>query len=364
MSTMKAAVYVGRRRLEIRDEPKPEITGKDVLIKVSNCGICGSDLHSFKSGMYIEPGQIMGHEFMGIAAAVGREVEGVRVGERVTGFSLGVCGRCYWCQKRQWMLCPEVFKKSTGYGRPGAFAEYVLITNAVKGRSIYCLPDTIDDFTGATIEPVGVGIFSVALAEVKAGDKVVVLGAGMIGNACLQAAKEKGASVYAVEVSPVRLKLAAESGADFVFDARTGDPLEWVKDVVGRGPYHFNEGGMADVVFEAAGVTQTIQQSFEMVRAGGTICFVGLPEHPVPIDTTKIVHKMPRVLGALGGDFIHAIGSLSSGRIRTKGLVTHVFPLEMANEAFETQMRADDTVKVMVHMGQVERAGKVQDEAA
>lgn len=350
MASMKAAVYVGRRSLELRDVPKPEITSRDVMIKVSHCGICGSDIHSFKSGMYIEPGQIMGHEFVGVAAAVGRGVEGVREGERVTGFSLGVCGRCYWCQKRQWMLCPDVFKKSTGYGRPGAFAEFVLISNAVKGRSIHSVPDTIDDLTGSTIEPVGVGIFSVALADVKADDKVVVLGAGMIGNACLQAAKEKGATVYVVEVSPIRLKIAAETGADFVFDARTGDPLEWVKEVIGRGPYHFNEGGMADVVFEAAGAPQTIQQSFEMVKSGGTICFVGLPEHPVPIDTTKIVHKMPRVLGALGGNFIHAIDSLSSGRIKTRELITHIFPLAMANEAFETQMRAAETVKVLIRM--------------
>lgn len=354
--TMKAAVYVEPRKLEVRDVPKPVAGPRDVLIKVTNCGVCGSDIHSYKLGMYVEPGQIMGHEFFGIAEEVGAEVCDVVKGDRITGFSLGVCGECVWCQNQQWMLCPDVFKRSTGYGKPGAFAEYVRIENAVVGRSIHHVPSTVDDLSAAMIEPVGVGIYAVALAEVKSGDKVVVLGAGMIGNACLQAAKARGATVYVVEVSPIRLQKAIECGADAVFDARTGDPLEWIKEKIGRGPYHFGEGGMADVVFEAAGAAQTIKHSFEMVRAGGTVCFVGLPEQAVPIDTTKIVHKMPRIIGALGGDFANAIAGLASGSIRAKELTTHVFPLERINEAFETQLRSGDTVKVMVQMNSTEQA--------
>jgi threonine dehydrogenase-like Zn-dependent dehydrogenase len=347
---MKAAVYVGPRCLSVEPTPVPEPGPSDVLIRVHVCGICGSDIHSYKSGMYIEPGQIMGHEFMGVAAIVGGDVSGVAEGDRVTGFTLGACGQCYWCKRREWVLCPNMFKASTGYGRPGAFAEYVLISNAVPGRTLHHIPDNVDDESGATIEPVGVGIHAVRSADVKPGDKVVVLGAGMIGNACLQAAKAVGASVYVVEVSPARLALARASGADAVFDAKTGDPLEWVKQVIGRGPYHFGEGGMADVVFEAAGVAQTIQGAFEMVRSGGTICFVGLPEAAVPLDTTKIVHKLPKIVGALGSNFRAAIEELKTGRIRTSQLVTHRFPLDDVGEAFETQLRADETVKVIVTM--------------
>jgi threonine dehydrogenase-like Zn-dependent dehydrogenase len=349
-NTMKAAVYLEPRCLCVEDVPLPEPGPADVLIRVHACGICGSDIHSYKSGMYIQRGQIMGHEFMGVAAIVGKDISGVREGDRLTGFTLGACGQCYWCKRREWALCPNMFKASTGYGRPGAFAEYVLIQNATPGRTLHHIPDTVDDLTGATIEPVGVGIHAVRTADVKPGDKVVVLGAGMIGNACLQAAKAAGASVYVVEVSPERLRLARESGADAVFDAKTADPLEWVKEVVGRGPYHFHEGGMADVVFEAAGAAQTIQNAFEIVRSGGTICFVGLPEGAVPLDTTKIVHKLPRIVGALGSNFRAAIEELKTGRIRTSQLVTHRFPLDEAGAAFETQLRAGETVKVMVTM--------------
>lgn len=346
---MKAAVYRGPGQISVESVPIPEVGPRDVLIRVRACGICGSDLHSYKAGFYIKPGQIMGHEFMGEIAALGEEVAGLELGERVTGFSINVCGRCYWCSKGQFVLCPDLFKKSTGYGRPGALAEYVLIENAVPGVTVHRLPDEIDDVTGAMVEPVSVGVGAVASAGVKAGDKVIVLGAGMIGNACMQAARAAGAGFVGVtEVSPVRLAAASELGADAVFDASSGDALEWAKSVVGVGPYHFSEGAMADVVIEAAGAVSTIQQSFEMVRSGGTIAFVGLPEQPAPIDTTKIVHKAPRIVGCLGGDFARAIELLASGQIRTASLVTHRYSLDDAPEAFAMQLRADEAIKVMV----------------
>ena len=348
---MKAAVLNGVRDIEIQDIPVPDIGPKDVLIKVSNCGICGSDIHSYSTGMYVEPGQVMGHEFTGIAYAVGDEVEGVTVGDRVTGFSAGICGECDACKRGQPLLCAALFQNSTGYGRPGAFAEFVKIENAMLGATIHKLPDSIDNITAAMIEPVSVGVSAVAEAHVKEGDRVVVLGAGMIGNACLQAAKAAGAAeVLAIEVSSTRLRLAKESGADDVFDARSGDALEWVIEKFGPAPYHYHVGGNADVVFEAAGAPVTIRQAFEMVRPGGTICFVGLPEDAVPIDTTKIVHKMPHIVGSLGGDFVAAIERLSSGKIRANQLMTHRYPLDKIKEAFEMQLNADETVKVMIDM--------------
>jgi threonine dehydrogenase-like Zn-dependent dehydrogenase len=346
---MKAAIYRGPGKLTIESVPIPKIGPSDALVKVHNCGICGSDLHSYKAGMYIEPGQIMGHEFMGTVAAVGDRVEGIAEGDRVTGFSIGICGSCYWCSRQQYILCPELFQNSTGYGLPGGFAEYVPIRNAVVGQSIHRVPDELDDETAATAEPVSVGIGAIDAAEVRPGDRVVVLGAGMIGNACMQAAKAAEAEqVAVVDVSPIRLDAAKRLGADAVFDARTGDALEWVKETIGVGRYHFNEGGMADVVVEAAGAPMTVQQAFEMVRSGGTIVFVGLPEEPAPIDVTKIVHKQPRIVGSLGGDFARALELLASEHIKTKELITRRFPLEEIPEAFETQMQAAEVVKVMI----------------
>lgn len=207
----------------------------------------------------------------------------------------------------------------------------------------------MDDKSAATTEPVSVGVGAVDAAGLTADDHVVVLGAGMIGNACMQAAKAAGAArVGVVEVSPLRLDAARRHGADEVFDARGGDALEWVKDVFGIGRYHFHEGGMVDVVIETAGTDTTIQQAFEMVRSGGTIVFVGLPEAPTPIDITKIVHKQPRVIGSLGGDFRKSLDLLIDRQVVTSDLVTEVLPLDQAAKAFAAQLQPDNAIKVMV----------------
>jgi threonine dehydrogenase-like Zn-dependent dehydrogenase len=349
--TMRAAVYTAPGRLELHEVPVPTPGPADVLVDVDACGVCGSDVHTFKKGMYVEPGQIIGHEFVGRAAAVGRDVRGVQEGDRVTGFIMGFCGQCYWCTRQQYGLCPEIFSRSMGYGRPGAFADQVLVERAILGVNLHIVPDHVPDLVAATVEPVSIAVGTVAVAGVQPGDQVVVLGGGLIGNACMQVAKAAGAAkVVLVEVSPSRLAAAERAGADAVFDARTGDALEWVKEQVGVGRYAFHEGAMADVVIEAAGAPQTITQSFEMVRSGGTIAFVGLPEHPAPIDTTKIVHKQPRIVGCLGGDFGRSIELLGNGGVDTAPLVTHTFELAAVQEAFETQLAADDVMKVVVTM--------------
>ena len=346
---MRAAVYNGPHDISLKEVETPRVGAADILIQVTTCGICGSDVHSYKTGLYVQRGQIMGHEFMGRVVAVGEDVKGIGLGDRVTGFSAGVCGRCRACDDGEHILCADLFENSTGYGRPGAFADYVRIENAAPGVNVHRLPDHLPDVIAATVEPVSIGITAVAKSGVKRGDKVVVLVGGMIGNACLQAARRVGAEAVLVEVSPRRLALAEESGADGVFDARTGDALEWVMDRFGVSRYHFGRGGSADVVFEAAGNPITIRQSLEMVRPGGTICIVGLPEEAAPVDTTKIVHKLPTIIGSLGGDFMQAITALAAEEIRTAHLISHQFPLEESRKAFDTQLDALDSFKVMIH---------------
>jgi threonine dehydrogenase-like Zn-dependent dehydrogenase len=346
---MRAAVYKGPHDIRLEEVATPRIGADDILIDVATCGICGSDVHSYKTGLYVRPDQIMGHEFMGRVVAIGADVGGLAIGDRVTGFSAGVCGRCRACDEGEHILCADLFENSTGYGRPGAFADYVRIEGARLGQNVHRIPGDLPDAIAATAEPVSIGITAVAKSGVKPGDKVVVLGGGMIGNACLQAARRAGAEAVLIEVSPLRLELARESGADDVFDARSGDALTWVMDRFGVSRYHFGRGGSADVVFEAAGSPVTIRQSLEMVRPGGTICIVGLPEEAAPIDTTKIVHKLPTIIGSLGGDFAAAVAALAAGDIRTDHLVSHSFPLEDARRAFDTQLDAIDSFKVMIH---------------
>ncbi|OLO37990.1 alcohol dehydrogenase [Alkalihalophilus pseudofirmus] len=349
MGKMKAAVYYGPRDIRVESIDIPEVGPTDILLKVDACGICGSDVHSYGTGLYIQKGQVMGHEYSGEVIQVGNEVEGIEVGQRGTAFHSGVCGSCFWCKKAQYTLCPNLFKASTGYGLPGAFAEYIKISNAQRGISFHPIPMDMDKFTAATIEPVGVAAYTVNQCNPQPGDKVVVLGAGLIGNAVMQVFKAKGIeTVIVTEVSEPRLELAKQLGATQTINAAKEDVLERIKDLVGVGPYHFNEGAMADIVVDAAGAPAAVEQTFEIVRSGGVIAFVGLPEKKASIDTTKIVHKAPKILGCLGGDMQESIELLSSKKVETKSLITHVFSIDHAKEAFETQMNASESVKVMI----------------
>ena len=112
-TTMRAAVYRGPSDIRVEAVAMPVVGSDDVLLQTINCGICGSDLHSFHSGQFVETGQILGHEFVGRVAAAGKDVVGISEGVRATGFTVGVCGECYWCTGRQYNLCPQLFHAST-----------------------------------------------------------------------------------------------------------------------------------------------------------------------------------------------------------------------------------------------------------
>jgi threonine dehydrogenase-like Zn-dependent dehydrogenase len=349
MDTMKAAVYVEPGLMEIREVPVPEVGPMDALLKVRACGICGSDLHSYKLGFYVEPGQIMGHEFVGDVVEVGSAVNGVEPGTRAMGFTIGICGTCYWCQSGSLGNCPQAFKNSTGYGKPGAFAEYVKIENALPGLTFHPIPDKMSDEEAATLEPVSVAAFTVEMTGAKEGDKVAVLGAGLIGNATMQAFKSVPVEKVVVsELSPLRIRMARELGADAVVDAANEDVLERMKEELGVGPYHFGEGAMADIVVDAAGGRDTFAQALEIVRSAGTVALVGLPEGDQVVNTTKIVHKSPRIIGCLGAIYPKAIELISEGKVRTQPLITHTFGLDDINEAFSIQMDASQSIKVLI----------------
>jgi threonine dehydrogenase-like Zn-dependent dehydrogenase len=349
MAKMKAAVYYKPLDLRVEKVDIPEIGPNDILLKVLVCGICGSDVHSYKLGAYIEPGQVMGHEYCGEVVKVGKNVKDLEVGERVIASDIDFCMECYWCKRQMFAMCPNLFKACTGYGKPGAYAEYIKIERAVVGQNTFKLPDEMDDITAATIEPTSVAANAVNITNPQKGDKVVILGSGFIGNIILQLFKSLPMEKVVVsEISKMRLEAAKRKGADALIDASVENVLERCKQEVGVGPYHFCEGAMADIVVEAAGVPSTIRDSLEIVRSGGTISVVALPEEDAPINTTKIVHKAPKILGAFGGNALDAMKHLMSGTVVTKDLVSHVFSLDDVVEAFETQANPHKSIKVMV----------------
>src|SRR3990172_8367727 len=217
---MKAVKLVAKRRLEVGDVDKPAAGSANAVIKVINCGICGSDLHYWEAGagMGGATDLIMGHEFGGILEDPGSSRD-LKKGDRVTAVPANPCGECGPCKNGLLNLCVNVVKRPhPGLNSPGAYAEYI----AVRPDMVRKLADTITDLSASMIEPSAVALHAVACASVKPGCRSLVVGAGSIGLLCAAWLRISGASYIAMtEVNEERRAIAQKLGdLDEVFDAR------------------------------------------------------------------------------------------------------------------------------------------------
>lgn len=346
---MKAAVFEGPESLSIAELPDPVAGPADIVVKVSECGICGSDLHSYLEGAFVAPGQVMGHEFSGTVVEAGADVVGIRVGDRVTANPLTMCGRCPRCLEGSTHLCEVGLSASVAYGLPGAFAEFVRVPNAVPGGNVFVIPDNVDDASAALAEPLSVALHAVRLSAPGPTDTCVVLGLGSIGLNTVQMLKAAGAGrVIGIDISPARLRLAEQLGADITINGREQDALAAVTEITGPGAY--GVGARADIVIEASGVPALLGQAISMTRAGGKLRIAALYEGEPPIPANQIVQKELSVSGtfAYKGEFPQVLQMLSDGRITAAPLVTHTYPLEQIEQAFRTQLDKDISIKVQV----------------
>ncbi len=243
---MKSLLLSEYSHLEIADLPIPATGTNEVLVRVEACGICGSDVHGYdgSSGRRIPP-IVMGHEAAGTVAAIGSDVRGVSVGDRVTFDSTVFCGKCEYCERGEINLCDnrQVLGVSCGdYRRAGAFAEFV----AVPRHIVYPLPETFAFEEAAMLEAVSVALHAVHVSEPAGGETALVIGAGMIGLLTLQAARAAGcARVFIADVDATRLNLARSVGADEILHLSGAELVaEVMKLTKGRG---------VDLAYEAVG---------------------------------------------------------------------------------------------------------------
>lgn len=346
---MKAAVFTGPKRFEVTEIPDPACGPRDVVVEVALCGICGSDLHSYLEGAFVDPGQVMGHEFSGTVAQAGAEVRGIAVGDRVTAVPILACGRCPRCLDGATHLCETGLKASIAYGLPGAFAQYVRIPDAVVGGNLHRIPEGVSDVAAAMVEPLAVALHAVRSARPGPADVVVVLGLGSIGLNVVQVARALGAGrIVGVDISPARLELAGRLGAEVLIDGGTRNALDAVVELTGPGAY--GVGARADVVIEASGVPALLADAISMTRAGGRLRITALYADKVLADANQIVQKELDVSGtfAYRGEFPQVLSLLETGRVHAEALVTSTFPLSDIDAAFASQLDKDRSVKVQV----------------
>ncbi len=325
-------------KVEYRDVPKPAVAPGSVLIKVERLGICGSDIQVYHGKhKYMKFPIVQGHEASGVIAEVGEGVTGLTVGEAVTVQPQLFCGECAPCRAGHINVCRNL--KVYGVHADGMAQDYFLVP---ADKVIPLNGAALDD--GALIEPISVGVGAMRRCGDVAGKKVVVIGAGPIGNFTAQVAQARGAKVLITDINPKKLAMAKDVGIFATADT-TGRTL---KDVVVE---TFGPDG-ADIIVDCAGVPASLTSAIQAARPASTIAIVANFKVPVEIEIPLIQRQQIDVLGImmyLKEDFHTAAKFLAEGKVKTKGIITKYYDVKQFKEAYEfIDANALDVMKVML----------------
>ena len=365
--TMPALVHhtLAPGGVELRDYPRPEIGPEDVLLAVRGVSVCGSDVHQYHNthSWRVNVPVVLGHEFGGEVARAGGVVKAFHEGDRVVSETAAViCGACLYCRAGEYNLCPQ--RLGFGYGVDGAMAQFV----RVPARCLHLLPATVPFEKAALTEPCCVAYNAVVVkSRIRPGDTVAVIGPGPIGLLCLQMARLANPGLLALvglEEDRPRLQMALRRGADAVLTAKPAQgagvepaqgaggrppvpcagsvqpasasalvlaqsPLEWVRSV--------GDGLGAHLVVDAAGVSETLRLSLELVRPGGQITKVGWGPKPLGFSLDALVQKAVTLQGAFSHTYRTweaVLGLLARAALDLELLIGTVEPLQNWQRAF------------------------------
>lgn len=341
---MKAALYEAVKTIRLVDRPIPTAGPGEAVIKIKLCGICGTDLHVYFSGL-LPPGIVLGHENVGIVTEVGEGVESVAVGDRVAAGPPGPCGRCYHCLHGRPCLCVRGFEETNGLSRDGGMAEYMWVKDAEQ--MLYHIPDGVSFEDAVLFDSMATAYRGVHESAFKMGDAVVVSGAGPIGLSAIQLLRLAGARhITALEIVEEKRRLAASFGADLVLDPIT-EP-----DALRERVFDLYDGVGADVVVEAAGVPRSFELCLTLARPGGQVLQLGaggasVSLLPWALTLQELDIKSTLAFGA--EEARRCLELLSSKRFATDGMLSGVVPLsEIVEKGFERLAADRSLVKMAV----------------
>jgi (R,R)-butanediol dehydrogenase / meso-butanediol dehydrogenase / diacetyl reductase len=321
---MKALFYSGNKTFEIRDGEQQEPGAGEVRLKVAYCGVCGTDVHIYHGNMdqRVTIPQVIGHEVSAEIDAIGAEVTGWHIGDKVAVRPLKP-----GAEDPSDNDCNHIGKnlKFIGIDTVGGMQSYW----NVPAYTLHRLPENLSLREGAMIEPLAVACHDVRLGEVSPGEYVAVIGGGPIGMLVALVARQKGAHVLISEVNPTRIALAESLGL------KTINPLE--QDLI-EAVSSFSQGAMADVVFEVSGTQAGVNVMTQLPRARGRIVMVAIHAQPKPVDLFRFFWRELKLIGARvyePADFEEAITLAANGDIPLTSLITEVAPLENGQQVFE-----------------------------
>jgi len=329
---MKAAAVFGIKDIRLVNVSDPKCEPDGVIIKVKACGICGSDMHVYNSGLLLEDStkeidnyRIIGHEFTGEIVEVGEDVKSFKIGDRVA----------------------SVHNK-------GGMAEF----NEVYGKrlnNLYKIPENLNYITTATLEPFCNPVHSFHLKEPDDSNTVAIFGSGVIGLGYLQVVKAyTKARTIITDISDFRLNIAKQIGADIVINAKNENPVKKIKEITGDYyvRYQKKTAGGCDISVDCAGIPLTFAQTMEVLKPDyGTAIIAAIYEDEVKLDPNMIIFKYMEILGSMGyypNETEEALNLIASGKVNRDILITHKFSIDEVLKAFVTQGNAQESIKVMV----------------
>jgi len=341
---MKALVKSRREPgLWMEDVPMPETGPNDVLIRIHKSAICGTDMHIWNwdawSQKTIPVPMHVGHEYVGIIEKVGDEVEGYKVGDRVSGEGHIVCGHCRNCRAGKRHLCPNT--RGVGVNRPGSFAEYL----SLPASNLFKVPDGISDDLASIFDPYGNAAHT-ALSFDMVGEDVLITGAGPIGIMAVAIAKHVGArNVVITDVNPYRLDLARKMGATRAVDV-SKEKLADVEKELGM-----TEG--FDIGMEMSGNGGAFRGMIDSMANGGRIAMLGILGEDVAVDWGKVIFKGLFLKGIYGREMFetwYKMAAMIQGGLDISPIITHHFPIDEFQKGFEV-MGSGKSGKVILDWG-------------
>ena len=339
---MQAALVTGKSAVELIEFPTPEPAAGKAVVDIAFCGICGTDLHAYQSGAPYNPA-ICGHEWSGTVSAARADVD-VKEGDRVAIGIAGACGTCASCRRGDPEHCETAFAGLIGVGplaaSHGGFAPAI----AIDASRLYPVNDGIDFARAAMLEPAAIALHAVRRTTIRLGDVVVVIGGGPIGLLVAQCARAAGAGeVMLVEPQERRRLLGGELGCSLLVDPTSEDTAASLLAATGRAG--------ADVVFECAGIPETVETAVTLCRRGGVVSLVGVPNAPSTINTAGWLVQEVRLttsLGYLREEFELCQGLVEDGRLKLEPLHTSTVGLAEIDQAFARLASDPQEVKILV----------------
>ena len=334
----------GPGHTELADIPVPEIGENEVLIKVHAAGICGTDLKIRAGKTWSNPPVTLGHELSGVIEKTGCKVTEYKPGDRVVSETAQIiCGHCWYCKTGSYLMCPE--RLSIGYGTDGGMAEYIKVRKDI----VHMVPDSVSLDEAALCEPTAVAVHAVYdSVDIKAGDIVLVLGCGAIGNLVAQIAKSFGATVIITGLTcdEKRLELARKVGIDYAVNTQTESVEPLLDKLTGKiGP---------DYVFDCSGAPAAIRMGMSLLKRKGTFVQVGLTQKNLEIEYSLLTGREIKIAGTFGHNWSSwetALKLMQTGKIDASSLITDRVALKDWEAGFASASSGSG-LKVLIYPNQ------------